>query len=74
MTVTALGCVCTNMNMVSVTDQLDAPEAEGSAESEAPLSENLLEQFAAYYIMSVLAVRALEAARAHYAKTESRPD
>ena len=41
-----------------------------TAEDEAPLSDNLLEQFAAYYLMSVLAVRAFEAARAHYAKTE----
>lgn len=40
-------------------------------EAEAPLSENLLEQFAAYYLMSVLAVRAFEEVREHYAKTET---
>ena len=43
---------------------------DDNAHEDAPLSENLLEQFASYYLLSVLAVKAFEAARAHYAKAE----
>lgn len=47
---------------------------DDNAHEDAPLSENLLEQFASYYLLSVLAVKAFEAARAHYAKAEPLPE
>ena len=39
-----------------------------SDEEDAPLTEHLLEQFAGWYLISVLAVRALEHARSLHAK------
>ena len=37
-------------------------------EEDAPLTEHLLEQFAGWYLISVLAVRALEHARSLHAR------
>lgn len=51
-------------------DHATAEARDDEAHADAPLSENLLEQFASYYLLSVLAVKAFEAARAHYAKTD----
>ena len=36
-----------------------------SSENDTPLTEALLDQFATYYLLAVLAVRALEEARQH---------
>ena len=41
-------------------------------EKDTPLTEHLLEQFAAWYLLSVLAVRTLEHARSLHAKRERR--
>ena len=41
-------------------------------EEDTPLTEHLLEQFAAWYLLSVLAVRTLEHARSLHAKRERR--
>ena len=41
-----------------------------SDEEDTPLTEHLLEQFAAWYLFSVLAVRTLEHARLIHAKRE----
>ena len=41
-------------------------------EKDTPLTEHLLEQFAAWYLVSVLAVRTLEHARSLHAKSERR--
>ena len=46
-----------------------------SYEEDAPLTEHLLEQFAGWYLISVLAVRALEHARSLNARREGgQPD
>ncbi|MGB1961792.1 MAG: hypothetical protein ACPHUB_04950 [Candidatus Puniceispirillaceae bacterium] len=46
-----------------------------SDEEDAPLTEHLLEQFAGWYLISVLAVRALEHARSLHARREGgQPD
>jgi hypothetical protein len=38
---------------------------DSSEEDDTPLTEALLDQFATYYLLAVLAVRALEEARRH---------
>ena len=44
-------------------------------EEDAPLTEHLLEQFAGWYLISVLAVRALEHARSLHARRKGdQPD
>ncbi len=46
-----------------------------SDEEDAPLTEHLLEQFAGWYMISVLAVRALEHARSLHARRKGgQPD
>ena len=46
-----------------------------SDEEDAPLTEHLLEQFAGWYLLSVLAVRALEHARSLHARRKGgQPD
>ena len=46
-----------------------------SDEEDAPLTEHLLEQFAGWYLISVLAVRALEHARSLHARRKGgQPD
>ena len=46
-----------------------------SDEEDAPLTEHLLEQFAGWYLISVLAVQALEHARLLHARKKARqPD
>ncbi len=46
-----------------------------SDEEDAPLTEHLLEQFAGWYLISVLAVRALEHARSIHARRKvGQPD
>ena len=43
-----------------------------SDEEDTPLTEHLLEQFAAWYLFSVLAVRTLEHARSLHAQRKRR--
>ena len=46
-----------------------------SDEEDAPLTDHLLEQFAGWYLISVMAVRALEHARSlHTRCKEGQPD
>ena len=46
-----------------------------SNEEDAPLTDHLLEQFAGWYMISVMAVRALEHARALHARSKGgQPD
>ena len=43
-----------------------------SPEDDTPLTDALLDQFATYYLLAVLAVRALEEARRHAAAASDR--
>ena len=46
-----------------------------SNEEDAPLTDHLLEQFAGWYLISVMAVRALEHARSLHARRKGgKPD
>ena len=48
-----------------------ATDGASTNESDTPLTDVLLDQFSAYYIVAVLAVRALEEARRQRARAET---
>ena len=45
---------------------------DSSEEDDTPLTDALLDQFATYYLLAVLAVRALEEARRHAGAAEEQ--
>ena len=52
------------------------PEGDGAADRQSvdgdtPLTDALLDQFSAYYLVTVLAIRALEEARCQHALAET---
>ena len=61
-------------------DQSDSPSSGSrdgggtpphSGDADTPLTDTLLDQFSAYYLVAVLAVRALEEARRQHALAET---
>ena len=49
-----------------------AAQTDNSNDSDTPLTDALLDQFSGYYVISVMAVRALEEARRQKRLTEDR--
>ena len=49
-----------------------AAQTDNAEDSDTPLTDALLDQFSGYYVISVMAVRALEEARRQKRLTEDR--
>ena len=49
-----------------------AAQTDNADDSDTPLTDALLDQFSSYYVISVMAVRALEEARRQKRLTEDR--
>jgi hypothetical protein len=62
--------VAGHSQLPSSDDKGDGGAKSGSADGDTPLTDALLDQFSLYYLVAVLAVRALEEARRQRALAE----